>query len=157
MRHADHAGSPWCGRLWVTALFALVAADAWAAGTGAAAGGASALPAGTASGSDFLAQLPPEFNFAVTTLGFGGIAGWCVGFTLKKFAKIAALVVGIIFMAIQYLAYNHYVTVDWEKIKQTVPESGMQQVWTGLMSIFTYNLPFAGAFAAGLLLGFRRG
>jgi uncharacterized membrane protein (Fun14 family) len=96
-------------------------------------------------------------NFFVTTLGFGGIAGWCVGFTLKKFAKMAALVVGMIFMSIQYLAYNNYVTVDWEKIRQTVPASGMEQLWAGLMSVFTYNLPFAGAFAAGLLMGFRRG
>ncbi|HEY9070776.1 MAG TPA: FUN14 domain-containing protein [Candidatus Ozemobacteraceae bacterium] len=124
------------------------AGDAFAIGSGTAA---------TASSANPLAQLPPEVNFFVTTLGFGGIAGWCVGFTLKKFAKMAALVVGMIFMSIQYLAYNNYVTVDWEKIRQTVPASGMEQLWAGLMSVFTYNLPFAGAFAAGLLMGFRRG
>ncbi|HOY68394.1 MAG TPA: FUN14 domain-containing protein [Candidatus Ozemobacteraceae bacterium] len=126
----------------------------------AAAGEASAVgsaTAATASSTNPLAQLPPEVNFFVTTLGFGGIAGWCVGYTLKKFAKMAALVVGMIFMSIQYLAYNNYVTVDWEKIRQTVPPSGMEQLWAGLMSVFTYNLPFAGAFAAGLLMGFRKG
>ncbi|HQG27523.1 MAG TPA: FUN14 domain-containing protein, partial [Candidatus Ozemobacteraceae bacterium] len=112
---------------------------------------------GPADGSGFFSQLPPEVNFAITTLGFGGIAGWCVGFTLKKFAKMAALVVGTVFIAIQYLAYNQYVTVDWDKIRQTVPDSGLQQIWMGLMSVFTYNFPFAGAFAAGFLLGFRKG
>jgi len=118
---------------------------------------ATAVPSGVASGAGLLSQLPPEVNFVVTTLGFGGIAGWCVGFTLKKFAKMAALLIGTIFIAIQYLAYNHYVTVDWEKVRHTVPESGVQQLWAGLMSVFTYNVPFAGAFAAGLFIGFRQG
>lgn len=157
MSHGDIGKSPRSGRLWAVAFFALVAADAWAAGAGVAAGGAAAVSPGVASEPGFLVHLPPEMNFAITTLGFGGIAGWCVGFTLKKFAKMAALLVGTIFIAIQYLAYNHYVTVDWEKVRRTVPESGMQQLWTGLMSIFTYNFPFAGAFAAGFFLGFTRG
>lgn len=139
------------------ALLALIAADAWAAGTGAAAAGSNAVASGTTAGSSFFSQLPPEVNFAITTLGFGGIAGWCVGFTLKKFAKMAALIVGIVFIAIQYLAYNQFVTVDWEKIRQTVPDSSLQQLWMALMSVFTYNFPFAGAFAAGFLLGFRKG
>ncbi len=139
------------------ALVALAAADAWAAGAGTAATGAHAIASGTADTPGFFSQLPPEVNFAITTLGFGGIAGWCVGFTLKKFAKMAALVVGTVFIAIQYLAYNQYVTVDWEKIRQTVPDSSLQQLWMALMSVFTYNFPFAGAFAAGFLLGFRKG
>lgn len=139
------------------ALLALAAAESWASGTGGAVAGTNAVASGSAAGSTFFSQLPPEVNFAITTLGFGGIAGWCVGFTLKKFAKMAALVVGTVFIAIQYLAYNQYVTVDWEKIRQTVPDSGLQQLWMGLMSVFTYNFPFAGAFAAGFLLGFRKG
>lgn len=140
------------GRIGVAALMVLVVTDAWAAGAGT-----PAIASGTATGSSFLAQLPPEVNFAITTLGFGGIAGWCVGFTLKKFAKLAALFVGTVFIAIQYLAYNQYVTVDWEKIRHTVPDSSLHQVWMALMSVFTYNFPFAGAFAAGFLLGFRKG
>jgi len=132
-----------------------LASEAWAAGSGAA--GTAAVTSGVASGSGLLSQLPPEVNFVVSTLGFGGIAGWCVGFTLKKFAKMAALLIGTIFIAIQYLAFNRFVTIDWEKIRNTVPDSGIQQLWAGLMSVFTYNIPFAGAFAAGLFMGFRQG
>jgi len=76
---------------------------------------------------------------------------------LHRNDALAALFVGTVFIAIQYLAYNQYVTVDWEKIRHTVPDSSLHQVWMALMSVFTYNFPFAGAFAAGFLLGFRKG
>ena len=112
----------------------------------------------TASGTpNLLTQLPPEVQFAVTTLGFGGIAGWCVGFTLKKFAKLMALLVGTILIAIQFLAFHKFIAIDWVKIRETVPDSSLQQLWLGLMSVITYNVPFAGAFAIVFFLGFRNG
>ena len=54
-------------------------------------------------------SLPPEFNYYLGTLGFGGIAGWSVGFTLKKVAKLAALVLGVVIIAVQALSYNHFI------------------------------------------------
>lgn len=110
-----------------------------------------------ASATTMLQAMPPEFKFAMVTLGSGGIAGWAVGFTLKKFAKLAALVVGIVFMAIQYLAYNRYITIDWDRIRQSVPDETIERSYTEMMSVLTYNLPFAGAFLVGFWLGFRKG
>lgn len=111
----------------------------------------------TASGSQVLDSMPPEIKFAMITLGSGGIAGWAVGFTLKKMAKLAALAVGVAFMVIQYLAYNRYITIDWERIRQSVPNESIERSYTELMSVLTYNLPFAGAFIVGFWLGFRKG
>ncbi|PKL44883.1 MAG: hypothetical protein CVV41_05655 [Candidatus Riflebacteria bacterium HGW-Riflebacteria-1] len=91
------------------------------------------------------------------TLGGGGLAGWAVGFTLKKVAKLAALVLGVCFISIQYLAYNRYITIDWERIKTTVPDETIEQSASSLMSVLTYNLPFAGSFAVGFWMGFRKG
>ncbi|MGM0599876.1 MAG: FUN14 domain-containing protein [Candidatus Rifleibacteriota bacterium] len=101
--------------------------------------------------------MPPEFKFALVTLGSGGIAGWAVGFTLKKFAKLAALIVGIAFISIQYLAYYRYITIDWDRIQASVPNESIERSWAGIMSVLTYNLPFAGAFLVGFWLGFRKG
>ncbi|PKL45405.1 MAG: hypothetical protein CVV42_18415 [Candidatus Riflebacteria bacterium HGW-Riflebacteria-2] len=91
------------------------------------------------------------------TLGGGGLAGWAVGFTLKKVAKLAALVLGVAFISIQYLAYNSYITIDWERIKTTVPNETIEQSANGLLSVLTYNLPFAGSFVFGFWMGFRKG
>ena len=133
------------------------------AGTALAAGGTGKI-AGTGIGShiatgaaDLLARMPPEVTFAITTLGFGGIAGWSVGFTLKKFAKMVALVIGTVMIVVQALAYRQYLTIHWEKIEQAVPPEGMQGIWMSLMSIVTYNFPFAGSFAVGFYMGFARG
>jgi len=110
-----------------------------------------------ASGSAALGAIPPEVKFAMVTLGSGGIAGWAVGFTLKKVARLAALVVGVAFISIQYLAYKQYITIDWAKIRQSVPNESIERSYTELMSVLTYNLPFAGAFIVGFWLGFRKG
>lgn len=117
----------------------------------------AAAETANASATTMLQSMPPEFKFAMVTLGSGGIAGWAVGFTLKKFAKLAALVVGIVFMAIQYLAYNRYITIDWDRIRQSVPDETIERSYTEMMSVLTYNLPFAGAFLVGFWLGFRKG
>lgn len=122
------------------------AADPIAAGSGVASGA-----------SELLARLPPGVTFAITTLGFGGIAGWSVGYTLKKFAKMVALLIGTVMIVLQMLAYRQYLTIHWEKIESAVPPEGLQSAWVSLMSVVTYNFPFAGAFAVGFYLGFSKG
>ncbi|MBF0408344.1 MAG: FUN14 domain-containing protein [Candidatus Riflebacteria bacterium] len=101
--------------------------------------------------------IPPETKLLLTNLGFGGIAGWCVGFTLKKFAKMAALIVGIGFMAVQFLAYNQYLEINWQKVQSNVPQDSLEKAYVSGMSLLTYNFPFAGAFAGGFWLGFKSG
>ena len=101
--------------------------------------------------------LSPEATYMLGTVGFGSLAGWSVGFTLKKFAKMAALLVGIVFIAVQALAYHHFIAVDWEKINALVPDNKLHELWYALMGVLTYNFPFAGSFFIGFYLGFRKG
>lgn len=101
--------------------------------------------------------LPPEFNYYLGTLGFGGIAGWSVGFTLKKVAKLAAIVLGIAIIAIQALSYHHIIAIDWDKIQMAMPPGSLTTWWDKLWAMLSYNLPFAGGFLTGFLLGFRKG
>lgn len=115
------------------------------------------VSAANASATSVLEYIPPEIKFKLFTLGSGGIAGWAVGYTLKKFAKFAALIVGISFISLQYLAYNQYISINWERIRQSMPKESLERSYAELMSVITYNLPFAGSFIIGVWLGFRKG
>ncbi len=114
----------------------------------------SALATGTALLDQFLGS---DGKFMLTTLGAGGIAGWAVGYTLKKVAKIFALILGVTFISLQYLAYKNIITVDWNKVQNAVDKQHLEQSAQGFMSIITYNLPFAGTFLIGFWLGFKKG
>ena len=94
-------------------------------------------------------------------LGFGGVAGAIVGYTAKKMAKLAALALGLMFIAIQGLVYLHFVSVDWNTVQHTA-----ENVWRDAhgvtladrwWEILTANLPFGGGFIAGFALGFKIG
>ena len=118
---------------------------------------AQELATATVPATGGLPAIPPDIKFALMTLGGGGIAGWAVGFTLKKFAKLAALIVGVAFLSLQLLAFNKFITIDWAAIKSAVPDESIERTATSVMGIVTYNLPFVGSFAVGFWLGFRKG
>jgi len=42
----------------------------------------------------------------VSTIGFGGIVGFLIGFTIKRIMKILAVIAGVFFAALLYLAYS---------------------------------------------------
>jgi uncharacterized membrane protein (Fun14 family) len=61
----------------------------------------------------------------VSTIGFGGIVGFLVGFMLKRIMKILAVIAGVFFAALLYLESQHIVNVNWDKI---------QTISTGVLS-----------------------
>lgn len=94
-------------------------------------------------------------------LGFGGVAGLVVGYTAKKVTKLAAILLGVVFIVLQLLVYQGYVTVNWPAVQQTA-----ETVWKDpqgvtlaerAWQIISGNLPFGGGFAAGFALGFKLG
>ena len=118
----------------------------------------NATDTAVASGSAILDQLlGGQATYWLATLGGGGIAGWCVGYTLKKVAKVVAIFLGITFITLQYLAYKHIITVDWTKVQSAVDKQHLEKSAEGFMSVLTYNLPFAGSFVVGFFLGFKKG
>jgi len=134
-------------RNWLVIILLLVAGSA----------GAQEIASAAAEAPGQGVPLPDDVKFILMTLGGGGLAGWAVGFTLKKVAKLAALVLGVAFISIQSLAYYRYITIDWERIKTQVPDESIEQSANSLMSVLTYNLPFAGSFLVGFWMGFRKG
>jgi uncharacterized membrane protein (Fun14 family) len=105
-----------------------------------------------------LLQLLPD---SAPTLGFGGVAGLIVGYTAKKLTKLAAILLGVLFIAVQLLAYYGFITVNWGNVQETAvhvwrgPEGATlaDQAW----HVLSANLPFAGGFAGGFAVGFKLG
>ena len=94
-------------------------------------------------------------------LTFGAVAGFLVGYALKKVGKFVAIAIGLLFVVIQTLAYFGFLTVNWGEVQGRVdpllePES-INDLWRGLVALLTYNITFAAAFVPALILGLKRG
>jgi uncharacterized membrane protein (Fun14 family) len=65
----------------------------------------------------------------VSTIGFGGIAGFLIGFALKRIMKILAVIAGVFFAALMYLESQHIVNVNWDKL-QMISNSVLSTITT---------------------------
>src|SRR5256714_13988840 len=65
----------------------------------------------------------------VSTVGFGGIVGFLVGFMLKRIMKILAVIAGVFFAALLYLESQHIVNVNWDKL-QIISNSVLSTITT---------------------------
>lgn len=97
----------------------------------------------------------------VQQLGFGAVAGFIAGYALKKVGKVVAIVLGLLFVALQLLAWSGFISVDWGVIQRQVDPllegQSLERSWRGLLAMLTYNVPFAAAFVPAFILGVKRG
>ncbi|MBM3464158.1 MAG: hypothetical protein FJX76_18840 [Armatimonadetes bacterium] len=94
-----------------------------------------------------------------TNVGLGLVSGWAVGFTLKKIAKLAAILLGISFVLIQILVVNKFLAINWPGLAAAFAQISKKSTaqsphW---WSLLLYNFPYAGSFAVGFFLGFKKG
>jgi len=94
----------------------------------------------------------------VTQLGVGGIIGLCIGFALKKVAKIAAAIIGLFSLGLIYMESQGMITVDWLGVETwgNTALSGLGQA-EGALGAFLANLPFTGGAVVGFALGIKWG
>jgi uncharacterized membrane protein (Fun14 family) len=94
----------------------------------------------------------------VNELGTGGIGGFCIGYTIKKIAKIVITASAIGFLGLQYLAYKGIIEINYLAL-QDLAESllGEAGALQGVFTILLSQMPFATGFTAGLFLGFEKG
>lgn len=94
-------------------------------------------------------------------ISFGALAGFAAGYALKKVGKLLALAIGLLFIAIQVLAYFGFLSVNWNQVQATVDPlleaDSLNQGWHTLVSVLTINVPFALAFVPSLIIGLKRG
>lgn len=96
----------------------------------------------------------------VQQLGLGGITGAVAGYAFKKLTKVAAIILGVLFITLQLLAYKHFVSIHWGEIGHAAAPhlaSGGKSAAATIWQVLTHNLPFGASFAGGFWLGFRKG
>ncbi|MEJ5337995.1 MAG: FUN14 domain-containing protein, partial [Thermus sp.] len=62
----------------------------------------------------------PDLTPYLGQITFGGLAGYAVGYALKKIGRLLAVGLGLLFIALQLLAQAGYVQVDWTRIQKDV-------------------------------------
>lgn len=94
----------------------------------------------------------------VFQLGAGGVAGFMVGYALKKLAKIVAFILGLFFIALLYLGYTGIINVNYGKLIEAI-EGLMRSVVgaSGWITAVIAVLPFAATFTVGFGLGLKIG
>lgn len=94
----------------------------------------------------------------VGELSIGGVGGFLVGFALKKAAKLLAVIVGLFFLSLQYLAYENIITIDYGALRvfanELLGQTAGAQTW---LTDFIVHAPFGAAFAGGLYIGLQKG
>lgn len=90
-------------------------------------------------------------------LAIGGIAGFLVGFALKKVTKIALVLAGIFFITLVYLEYNQFITINYEQFELAI--NGFLQkagINFAVPSFLATNLPLLASFGGALAFGFKK-
>jgi uncharacterized membrane protein (Fun14 family) len=108
------------------------------------------------SGLGFISPLvAPAGAFVI-----GGLVGW----GLKKIVKIAATILGIMFVAILVLQYKGYLSVVWQKFYNDAQELITRYHLTAMDGtnplahiVAVAGVPSAGTFLVGAAIGFKKG
>ena len=71
----------------------------------------------SSSSSDPMATAIEKAKPIIAKISFGSIMGYCSGYALKKIGKVAAVILGCGFIAVQTCVSYGYLEVDWNKVK----------------------------------------
>ncbi len=105
----------------------------------------------------------------LTSVSSGGIAGFLIGYAIKKGIKIILGIAGLFLAGLAYLNYQGLVSVDWERIASVSNKAitdfslGSANYASSVMdsqvlpTMMNFGVPLTGSFAAGFILGCMRG
>ena len=108
-----------------------------------------------------------DLGFIASSVGFGGVAGFLIGYAIKKVVKITLVLIGLFVAALAYLGYQGIIVVNWDKLSAQASNatSGIGNV-TGQAAgatdqfanaMVNFGIPFTGTFAAAFVFGFMKG
>jgi uncharacterized membrane protein (Fun14 family) len=118
-----------------------------------------------------------NFSPLLTSVGFGGLVGFLIGFVIKKLFKILAIVAGVFFAVLMYLEQQGMVNINWDKINvayhdvlstvtNTITNSttggiGGSHTTTAATSLLptltNLGIPLTGSMATGFTIGLLKG
>ncbi|MHC4690140.1 MAG: FUN14 domain-containing protein [Planctomycetota bacterium] len=91
-------------------------------------------------------------------LGIGGIGGFCVGYSLKKCAKILVTIMTFSFLGLQYLAQKGVIMINYLALEEWVINIlGETNTFQGFFITLIAQTPFGVGFAGGLIIGLKKG
>ena len=106
-------------------------------------------------------------GFIASSVGFGGVAGFLIGYAVKKVVKITMILIGLFIAAMAYLGYQGIIIVNWDKLASQASNatSGIgnatgQDASAGHLlasALVNFGIPFTGTFAAAFVFGFMKG
>lgn len=104
-----------------------------------------------------------------TEISYGFVCGFSSGLALKKFGKVASIVFGLGFAALQTLSYAGYIEIDHVQLQKDVEKAmdlnkdgkvdakdGEQAVGK-IIEILQFGMPGGAGFVTGFIGGFRSG
>jgi len=94
----------------------------------------------------------------ITQLGVGGVIGLCIGYALKKVAKLVAVILGLFSLGLIYLESQGLISVDWLGVEAwgNTALSSLSEM-EGILGTILSNLPLAGGILIGFGIGVRMG
>jgi uncharacterized membrane protein (Fun14 family) len=94
----------------------------------------------------------------VGELGLGGVGGFCVGYSMKKFAKIVTAIFATGFLGLQYLANVGVISINYLALEEwAMSMFGETSALQGFFITLIAQMPFGVGFAGGLALGIKQG
>lgn len=97
----------------------------------------------------------PDWLPFVTEGGIAMLIGIALGVATRTVFKFVAILVALLFIAIQFMSHKGWITgIDWGKVQDwvlNVPKS------TGIGALVKHKLPSAGSLVVGYWLGLKKG
>jgi len=108
-----------------------------------------------------------DIGFILTSLSSGGIAGFLIGYAVKKGIKIILTIAGLFLAGLAYLNHQGLINVDWGDVV-AMSNSAITEFSnsTGYISVvdsqvvptlMNFGVPLTGSFAAGFVFGCLKG
>jgi uncharacterized membrane protein (Fun14 family) len=125
-----------------------------------------------------IAATSNNFSPLLTTVGFGGLVGFLIGFIIKKLFKMLAIIAGVFFALLIYLEQQGILNINWDKLQSisqgllstivnTLNSSASGGVWgspTATASLLpattmmtNLGIPLTGSMATGFAIGILKG
>jgi uncharacterized membrane protein (Fun14 family) len=129
--------------------------------------------------SAFAVAATNSFSPLLTTVGFGGLVGFLIGFIIKKLFKILAIIAGVFFATLMYLEQQGIVNLNWDKLQNisqgvlsTIVSTVNSTAYGGVggnhtaapsilptttMTMTNLGIPLTGSTAVGFTIGILKG
>ncbi|MDH5624029.1 MAG: FUN14 domain-containing protein [Candidatus Bathyarchaeota archaeon] len=91
----------------------------------------------------------------VYVLAIGGVAGYFIGYLIKKLSHLA-LTIGVFAFLLIYMVYTKAIDLNLDELVATITKFANVLGPLGFATLAS-SAPFVGSFVVGLVLGLRRG